>query len=179
MKKDKLKNLSIRKETPQDYALVEQLIEIAFQNEQHSDHKEHFLVKKLRKSEAFIPELSIVVQIEDKIVGHILLTKITIDNQWSSLALAPVSVLPEFQGQGIGGRLIKEAHKLAKDLGYGSVILLGHNDYYPRFGYKQLSQFGIKLPFEVPLEVCMAIELIPNSLKEVSGTVCYAQEFYQ
>ena len=116
-----------------------------------SDHKEQFLVQRLRKSDAFIPELSLIAENENKIVGHILLTKLKIKNgqkKFDSLALAPVSVLPEYQGNGIGGMLIKEAHKKAKELGYQSVILLGHEKYYPKFGYKQADKFGIELPFE-------------------------------
>ena len=142
----------------------------------------HFLVEKLRKSEAFVPELSLVAEIENNIVGHILLTKIKIktsDDEITSLALAPVSVLPEFQGKGIGGKLIKEAHQRAKDLGYQSIILLGHENYYPRFGYKLAEEFGISLPFDVPKENCMAIELEPNALKNIRGEVVYPKEFYE
>lgn len=121
-----------------------------------------------------------VAETENKIVGHILLTKLKIkngQNELDSLALAPVSVLPEHQGKGIGGMLIKEAHKKAKELGFISVILLGHEKYYPKFGYKRADQFGIVLPFEVPKENCMAIELIENGLKDVNGMVEYPKEF--
>ena len=172
--------LTIRKEESKDFETVFNLIEKAFESEQMSDHKEHFLVQRLRKSDAFIPELSLIAENENKIVGHILLTKLKIKNgqkEFDSLALAPVSVLPEYQGNGIGGMLIKEAHKKAKELGYQSVILLGHEKYYPKFGYKQADKFGIELPFEVPKENCMAIELIENGLKEINGIVEYPKEF--
>ena len=172
--------ITIRKEEPKDFETVFYLIEKAFESEQMSDHKEQFLVEKLRGSDAFISELSMVAEIENKIVGHILLTKLKIkngQNEFDSLALAPVSVLPEYQGKGIGGMLIKKAHKRAKELGYQSVVLLGHENYYPRFGYKQANKFGIELPFEVPKENCMAIELIENGLKEVKGIVEYPKEF--
>ena len=172
--------LTVRKENAEDFKAVFNLIEKAFENEQMSDHKEQFLVERLRKSNAFVPELSMVAETENKIVGHILLTTLKIkneQNEFDSLALAPVSVLPEYQQNGIGGTLIKEAHKKAKKLGFHSVILLGHKKYYPKFGYKQVDQFGIKLPFEVPKENCMAIELIENGLKNVSGTVEYPKEF--
>lgn len=115
-------------------------------------------------------------------MGHILLTEIKIktsDDEITSLALATVSVLPEFQGKGIGGKLITETHQRAKDLGYQSIILLGHENYYPRFGYKLAEEFGISLPFDVPKENCMAIELQPNSLKNINGEVVYPKEFYE
>ncbi|WP_282122665.1 GNAT family N-acetyltransferase [Algibacter mikhailovii] len=172
--------LTIRKENPDDFKTVFNLIEKAFENEPMSDHKEQFLVERLRKSNVFVPDLSMVAIIENKIVGHILLTKLKIkngQNEFDSLALAPVSVLPGYQGRGIGGMLIKEAHKKAKELGFHSVILLGHEKYYPKFGYKKANLFGIELPFEVPKENCMAIELTENGLKNVSGTVEYPKEF--
>jgi predicted N-acetyltransferase YhbS len=172
--------LTIRKEEPKDYKTVFNLIEKAFELEQMSDHKEQFLVDRLRKSHAFIPELSMVAETENKIVGHILLTKLKIkneQNEYDSLALAPISVLPEYQGKGIGGMLIKEAHRKAKALGQKSIVLLGHEKYYPRFGYKQADIFGIELPFHVPKENCMAIELIENGLKGIKGIVEYPKEF--
>lgn len=172
--------MKIRQENKNDYKKVFNLIEKAFRKEEFTDHKEQFLVERLRKSDAFIPELSLVAEIDKEIVGHILLTKIKIrakTNEFNSLALAPVSVLPEFQGRGIGGKLIVEAHKIAKVLGHKSIILLGHEKYYPKFGYKQADKFGIELPFDVPKENCMAIELIETGLSGVSGMVEYPNEF--
>lgn len=173
-------NLKIRQESPNDYKAVFNLIEEAFKNEIHTDHREQFLVERLRKSDAFIPELSIVAEVDGKIVGHILLTKLKIvkeDQVFNSLALAPVSVVPGFQEKGIGGALINYAHDKARTLGHTSIILLGHENYYPKFGYKLADSFGIQLPFDVPKENCMAIELIENGLKGVSGMVEYPKEF--
>jgi predicted N-acetyltransferase YhbS len=172
--------MRIRQENSYDFNEVFHLIEKAFREEGHSDHKEQFLVERLRNSDAFIPELSMVAEIGGKIVGHILLTKLKIKSstkEFNSLALAPVSVLPEFQGKGIGGKLILESHKKAKELGHQSIILLGHENYYPRFGYSQADTYGIELPFEVPRENCMVIELVENGLKGVTGMVEYPSEF--
>ncbi len=101
------------------------------------------------------------------------------DLQKTALALAPIAVLKKYQGKGIGGKLILEAHQRAKELGFDSVILLGHEKYYPKFGYKMTKNYGIKLPFEVPDENCMLIELTENALKDVTGTVAYPKEFYE
>ncbi len=173
--------MKIRQENPNDYKTVCNLIEKAFKEEKLTDHKEHFLVERLRKSDAFIPELSLIAEVDNKIIGHILLTKLKIRNElnkeFDSLALAPVSVLPEFQGKGVGGKLIVEAHTVAKTLGYQSIILLGHEHYYPKFGYQQADTFGIELPFQVPKENCMAIELVENGLSDVSGMVEYPKAF--
>ena len=174
--------VSIRQEKSSDFTFVFDLIEKAFRTMKISDHKEQFLVERLRKSTSFVPELSIIAEIDNKIVGHILLTKLKIKNDqtvFDSLALAPVSVLPEHQGKGIGGMLINQVYKTAKGLGYKSIVLLGHEKYYPRFGYIQADKYGIELPFDVPKEHCMAIELTENGLRGVNGTVEYPKEFYE
>ncbi|MBB6612525.1 N-acetyltransferase [Pontibacter sp. Tf4] len=174
--------ITIRQEEPKDYTAVSELIEEAFRNEAYSDHKEHFLVKRLRKSDTFIPELSMVAEVEGTIVGHILLTRISIVNgehRFPSLALAPVSVKPAFQGKGIGSQLIREAHSIAKALGYSSIVLLGHENYYPRFGYELTDKYNIRLPFDAPKENCMILPLSENALTGVTGMVEYPKEFYQ
>lgn len=173
-------NIIIRQETEKDYKLSETVVEKAFKNAEHTDHKEHLLVAKLRKSDAFIPELSLVAELDGEIVGHIILTKLLIENEGSkydSLALAPVSVVPEHQNKGIGSELISESLKIAKELGFKSVIVLGHDKYYPRFGFKPASTWGIKAPFDVPDEAFMALELEDGSLEDISGTVVYSKEF--
>ena len=173
-------NIIIRQETEKDYKLSETVVEKAFKNAEHTDHKEHLLVAKLRKSDAFIPELSLVAELDGEIVGHIMLTKLLIENggsKYDSLALAPVSVVPEHQNKGIGSELISESLKIAKELGFKSVIVLGHDKYYPRFGFKPASTWGIKAPFDVPDEAFMALELEDGSLEDISGTVVYSKEF--
>lgn len=172
----------IRQEISTDYPKVFALVEQAFSTLEISDKTEQFLVERLRKSSAFLPELSIVAEIDNRVVGYILLTKIIIQNKESafeSLSLAPLAVLPEFQNKGIGGELILHSHKIAKQLGFKSVILVGHENYYPRFGYEPVSKFGIKLPFEAPEQNCLAIELVENGLKKVSGEVVYPKEFFE
>ncbi|NEU31740.1 N-acetyltransferase [bacterium LRH843] len=156
----------------------------AFVNMEFSDKKEHELVSRIRKSEAFIPELSLVAINNDnhEIVGHILLSKIKImnDDQFAeSLALAPVSVLPEHQNKGIGKLLIFEGLIKAKEKGYNSVVVMGHPDYYPKFGFEKASKWGIRAPFEVPEEAFMALELRKNALARVSGIVEYPSIFFE
>jgi len=173
-------NYSIRKEKPSDYQAVFSVIEKAFRDTEHTNHKEQFLVESLRNSFAFVEELSLVAMSDHQIIGHILLTKIVIANEgarYDSLALAPVSVLPEYQGKGVGSKLINQAHQKAKSLGFKSIVLLGDPNYYSRFGYEPAHTFGISLPFDVPLEYCMAIELEDGALDDVNGEVIYPEEF--
>ncbi len=174
-------NITIRRETEADHSDVFELIKKAFEGEEYSDQTEHLLVERLRESDAFIPELSLVAERGGKTVGHILFTRILIKSEqqeWESLALAPVTVLPEYQGKGIGGKLIKAGHEAARQAGFTSAFLVGHAGYYPRFGYRPCAEFDITLPFEVPPENCMAVELRKGSLKDVQGEVYYPPEFY-
>ena len=174
-------DIKIRKEESSDIEIVYQLVKEAFMNEEYTDHDEHNLVNRLRESKSFIPELSLVAVINQQIVGYILFTKIKIkneENEYSSLALAPVSVIPDMQGKGIGKSLIKKGHQIANELGFKSIIVLGHPGYYHRFGYIPASQFGINSPFEVPDNAFMAIALETNNLYLQSGTVIYPEEFF-
>lgn len=174
--------INIRQEVQADYPVVFDLIEQAFRNEMMSDKKEQFLVERLRKSDSFVPELSLIAETKHQIVGYILLSKIFIETnreRITSLALAPVAVLPSFQKKGIGGKLIEKSHQIAKTLGYQSIILVGHEKYYPKFGYRPLHDFNITLPFDAPEENCMAIELVPNALSNKPGNVIYPKEFFE
>ena len=174
--------INIREELEKDYEVVERLTEEAFKNAVHSDGTEHLLVNRLRKSDDFIKELSLVAEDNRKVIAHLMLTKAKINNgdmSVETLALAPVSVIPEYQGKGIGSKLINVALESARRLGYKSVIVLGHDKYYPKFGFVPASKYGIKAPFDVPDEAFMVKELNDGSLIGVSGIVEYAKEFFE
>ena len=167
--------VEIRQENKNDYEEIYNVVKTAFETAEHSDGNEQDLVVALRNSDSFIPELSLVAKKDNKIVGHILFTKVKIGNH-EELALAPLAVLPEYQKQGIGSKLIQQGHKIAKELGYHYSIVLGSETYYPKFGYVPAIQYGIKAPFEVSNENFMAIKLNDIDI-EIKGTVQYAKEF--
>ncbi|TAE84227.1 MAG: N-acetyltransferase [Bacteroidetes bacterium] len=172
-----MQQLLLRQESKQDIEEVFELIYSAFGQEDEAK-----LVNALRNNQtAFIPELSLVAVHHKTIVGHILFTKINIisnnGNVNESLALAPLSVRPMFQKKGIGGQLIKKGLEVAKELGYKSVIVLGHQQYYPKFGFQPAHKWHINAPFKVSANSFMAMELIPDGLKDLSGMVVYPQEF--
>lgn len=169
--------IKIRQETSNDYETVFDVVKNAFEKAEHTDGDEHNLVGRLRKSESFIPELSLVAEIDGEIVAQIMFTKIKVADT-VQVSLAPVSVLPSFQGKGLGAALIKEGHKIATALGYEFSILLGHPTYYPKFGYVPASSFGITAPFEVPDEAFMAINL-KGEKSMLNGVVEYAKEFFE
>ncbi|HQU96486.1 MAG TPA: N-acetyltransferase [Saprospiraceae bacterium] len=169
--------ITIRPETQDDHREVFEINHIAFGQDNESK-----LVDALRKNQtAFVPELSIVATDNKKIVGHILFTKIIIKddngNLNESLGLAPMAVRPELQKRGIGGQLIRKGLEVAKESGFKSVIVLGHEHYYPKFGFQPADKWNLKSPFDIPSNVFMAIELISDGLKNISGTVVYPKEF--
>ncbi len=174
-------SIKIRQETSGDYQAVKGVIQAAFSDEPISDHSEHLLVERLRKSPAFVPELSLVALESGKIVGHILLTRVGIrlDETVSEvLSLAPVSVDPVYQGRGIGGMLINRAHEIARELGFRAVVLIGYENYYPRFGYQPSSKYHITFPFEAPAKNCMVLPLTDQPMEDLQGLVEYPEAFY-
>lgn len=165
----------IRQERLEDRQEVYRLVQAAFAATEHSDGNEQDLVEALRCSPSFLPELSLVAVEEGKIVGHILFTRASVGGT-QVLALAPLSVLPERQGQGIGLALMEQGHRIAAALGYGWSIVLGHAGYYPKVGYRPAAEFGIYAPFEVPPETFQAIRLDPEA-PELSGLIRYDPAF--
>ena len=166
----------VRQETANDYNAVYNLIRDAFASEEHSDGTEPNLVEALRKNkEAFIPELSLVAEDNGVITGHILFTRMKVGND-TVLALAPLSVKPEYQRQGIGMALIREGHRIARELGYGYSVVLGSEAYYPKIGYRPAEDFSIEIPEGIPAQNYMAIQLLPQA-KPIRGKVTYAAEF--
>lgn len=172
----------IRAAREEDFAAIDSLVAAAFAPVPESSHDEHELVCRLRGSATFVPQLSLVAQTADgMLVGYVLLTEVEILSEAgpvTSLAVAPLAVVPRFQGRGVGGRLLVEAHRIAARLGYGSALVLGHPGYYPRFGYRPAADFGVRFPFDVPSECCMALELRPRALEGVRGTVRYSDVFF-
>jgi len=125
--------LKILQEKKTEFSAISALIAAAFAKVGYSDQSEHKLVARLRNDPAYVPELALVAYLSEQLVGHILLSKIEIKSSGDSiegLALAPVSVHPNFQRLGIGSALIKQAHKIAQDLGFKFIVLIGHEDYY-------------------------------------------------
>ncbi len=165
----------IRLEKAEEYQAVAEMIERAF-----GQRNEAELVNKLRKKEEFIPELALVAISTVRIVGHTLFFPVAIvsgDSLTKTLSLAPLAVHPDFQRRGIGSQLIEAGLKKAKRLGFVSVIVVGHPSYYPRFGFRRASDWGLRLPFDAPDDAFMALELQDEGLKDLRGVVRFPPEY--
>jgi len=135
------------------------------------------LVERLR-AEAD-PVVSLVAEDDGAIVGHILFSPATLaaDSNFIAFALGPMAVLPGRQRQGIGSALVRAGLDACAGLGGRAVFVLGHPDYYPRFGFLPASRFGIVSQFEVPDDVFMALELEPGALAGKAGSMRYHAAF--
>ena len=121
------------------------------------------MVGAIRASDRFVPELSLVAELDGRIIGHVILSYVDLVGEPVTtrvLELGPMSVAPEHQRRGIGSVLIREALHRAEARGDPVVLVLGHPWYYPRFGFRPASQLGIAAPDpELPDEVFMALPL--------------------
>ncbi|QQK08826.1 GNAT family N-acetyltransferase [Miniphocaeibacter halophilus] len=172
-----IKNIIIRQENKKDYNNIYNLVKKSFKTAPLSDGKEHILVNSLRDSKAYIPKLSLVAEYNKEIVGYIMFTKVGLGNK-NALALAPLAVAPGYQNLGIGKSLIEEGHKLAIELNYEYCLVLGSENYYPKFGYIPASKLGIKSPFNVPDENFMVVDFLKQNIK-INETVKYPKEFFE
>jgi putative acetyltransferase len=168
--------LTIRPKIPADYLAITEVNNLAF-----GQLNEGKLVEDLRKNPKFVKELFLLAETNGKIVGHILffpiVIKLAAGKEKETISLAPLVFKPEFQKKGIGGELIKGGLKACRQSGYDSVIVFGHPEYYPKFGFKQAGLWEIKDTFGEPAEAFMAIELEEGVLEGASGVVELPEEF--
>jgi putative acetyltransferase len=163
----------IRREEPQDVAAIRFVNEQAFGGSVEAN-----AIDALRDRGA--ATLSLVAVIDKQVVGHLFFSLVTIespDRSWPGLGLAPLSVLPDYQRQGIGTALMSEGLEECRRLGHERVIVLGHPAYYPRFGFERASRCGVRFEFEAPDEACMILALQPGALDGVSGVAKYQPEW--
>jgi putative acetyltransferase len=125
------------------------------------------------------PIISLVADDGEAIVGHILFSPVTLTGHSDVriIGLAPMAVLPARQRQGIGSALVYEGLKQCRQLGFGAVVVLGHAEYYPRFGFAPASRFGLRCEYDVPEDVFMVLELEQGALNGKAGTIHYHPAF--
>lgn len=165
--------ITLRTELPADYRETENVTREAFWNRYAPGCAEHYLLHVMRGSRAFVPELDLVAECGGRIVGNVVCVKAVIEGddgrRCEVLTLGPISVLPEFQRRGIGGRLIARVRELAREMGFCAVLLCGDPDYYLYQGFVPAELLGIRTAdnmYAMALHVC---ELYDGALSGVRG----------
>ena len=175
--------LRVRAETVCDADSIKTTTIRAFSESELGYHGEADLIDRLRRS---CPEtVSLVAEVKGQVVGHILLSPVVIvapgareSRELSGMGLAPMSVLPEFQRQGIGSQLVESGLRTVREAGHPFVVVLGHAEYYPRFGFVPASRWGISSEYaEVPEDTFLICVFSESDLTNVRGIAKYRPEF--
>ena len=164
--------MHIRAERPADIAAIRHVNALAFDTGTEAN-----LVDALR--EQANPIVSLVAEEGEAMTGHILFSPVTLSSQpdLRIMGLAPMAVVPARQRQGIGSALVRAGLDECRRIGAAAVVVLGHAEYYPRFGFRPASAFGLVSEYEVPDEVFMALELEAGALRGPGGTISYHPAF--
>jgi len=163
----------IRPETIEDQEGIREVNRLAF-----GSNREGSLVDSLRINAR--PFISLVAVVDDQVVGHISFSPVSIESPkgtFNAMGLAPMSVRPEYQNQGIGSQLVRAGLDQCARIGETNVVVLGHPRYYPRFGFVPASQKGLRSEYDVPDDTFMVLELAPGSLAGRTGLVKYRPDF--
>jgi len=150
-------------------AAISELNKLAFGQDQEGN-----IVDALRSNGAV--SLSLVATLDARVVGHVLYSPASV-GEVTGAALGPMAVLPEYQRQGIGTKLVEAGNRKLKDIGCPFILVVGHAEYYPRFGFKAASTGGLRCEWEVPDDVFLVLVLDPTQMQGVSGLAKYRQEF--
>ena len=164
--------MRVRPETQADRAAVRAVNEAAFETRAEAD-----LVEALRRSD--ISLVSLVAEVEGEVVGHILFSPVSLPehDHLNLVGLAPMAVVPDYQRKGIGSALVREGLARCKDLGFCAAVVVGHAEYYPRFGFVPADRYGLRCEYDVPADVFMVAELEAGALNGASGLVRYDSAF--
>ena len=161
--------IKIRKELSADAAAIRDLNRIAFEQDQEAN-----IIDALRSNGA--AWLSLVATLNDRVVGHIMYSPLPV-GRVTGAGLGPMAVLPEYQRQGIGSKLIEAGNRQLKEGRCPFIVVLGHAAYYPRFGFRPARAQGITCEWDVPDDVFMLLALDPGKMQGVSGLAKYRHEF--
>ena len=166
--------MNIRTALKSDYETIYDLVKTAFETAQVSNGAEQDFVLKLRDSAAFLPELEFVAEENGSLIGHIMLTRQPVSLETGALSavlVAPLCVALPYRNQNIGGSLLRHAGEQAVKLGFTASFLVGNPDYYGRFGYRRVGEFGIQNQSGIPDRFVLGCALVPGAFSGVSGSL--------
>ena len=166
-------DIELRREQSSDYSETENVTREAFWNHYSPACSEHYLLHIMRDCPAFVPELDVVAVCDGKIVGNVVYMKSVIradnGNSYEVLSLGPISVLPEYQRKGIGGRMIEYTRDIARRMGFAAILLCGDPDYYSRQGFLSAETFGIRTEDNMYADALQVCPLCENAMSGMKG----------
>lgn len=166
--------ITVRPESPDDVRAIDVVHISAFGGE-----AEAHLISALRDSDTYNRELSLVAELNGRIVGHVLLSRVALRHngeEKSVLALGPMSVVPSQSHRGIGSELIQACVGLAKEKGYGAIVVVGYPEYYRRFGFVPAREARVSCNLPAPEDAMTVMEIVPGNL-DGGGHVEYPEPF--
>jgi putative acetyltransferase len=158
----------VRPERDDDRAAIHRVNASAFQTEAEAS-----LVDALRGTDAWVDGLSLVAEEGGEPVGHLLLSRVALESGAPLLALGPMAVVPERQRAGVGSALVEAGISAARETDYALIVVVGHPEYYPRFGFGPARAHGLECPWPVPDEAWMALPLLAAAEGGEGGLVVY------
>ncbi len=176
------KNYIIRKETPADYRMVEEMTRAAFWNVYVPGCSEHYLTHVMREHEDFISELNLVLELEGEIIATVKYTKSFLKDEAGCekpiLSFGPFCVLPKYQRQGYGKALLEYSFDIAKDMGYDVIAIFGDPANYVARGFKSCQKFNVCLEGNIYHSSLIVKELVPNAL-DGRKWYCYESKVFE
>lgn len=169
--------IAIRPEMPAEFGEIHAFVETAFSTAEVSNGDEQNFVDRLRASADYLPNLALVAIEGDVVVGHVMLTRTTIDTESGPreiLLLAPLAVERTHRRRGLGARLTQEVLARARAAGHDAVALVGNPAYYGRFGFRASTDFGVDNTQGIPGRYVQMLELVPGALVGTRATITFA-----
>ncbi len=169
----RMTGITVRQERPADEEAISRLNTLAF-----GGPDEAAIIGALRANGGVT--LSLVAELDGDVVGHILFSPVSVERNGEgeiAVGLGPMAVMLEHQRRGVGSMLVREGLDRLRAAGHRVVVVLGHPEYYPRFGFERASRYGLRCEFDCPDEAFMVTELCPGALANGAATVRYRPEF--
>lgn len=165
--------ITLRRETPVDEHEADTLIRQAFWNCYRPGCDEHYLAHLLRRSPLFVPELAVLAEADGRLIGSVLYCRANVlldrGGKLSVLTFGPIAVLPAYQGQGVGGQLIRHTQSMARELGESAILIYGDPAYYSRYGFVAAERYGIASMQNQYCAALQAYELHEGALQAAAG----------
>ena len=175
-------NFIIRRETPQDYFAIENLVRESFWNVYRPGCTEHYVLHCFRNDPAFVPELDLVMELNGELIGQVIYIRSHIlcsdGRKLPILTFGPIGIAPKYKRQGYGKQLLDASLEMARELGAGATAITGNIDFYGKSGFVPAKEKGVRYADDPEAEYFLIKELIPGFLDGVTGTYADPEGYF-